>query len=188
MKEIYFVRHGQSQANARNAYAGWDDVGLTDMGREQAKAVASVIKDLDIDAIICSDLSRSHETANIIADSIDFKGEVRVDPRLREVGLGQLSGTSPDKGIKEYLLQATDGVNAMGVEPVNDCMVRARALLKDVLDDPSQRVLLVGHGGIKRFLQLVVDGQEADSLERIINLPDTPNAHLVKLYPGETHE
>jgi broad specificity phosphatase PhoE len=74
------------------------------------------------------------------------------------------------------------------VEPVNDCMVRARALLKDVLDDPSQRVLLVGHGGIKRFLQLVVDGQEADSLERIINLPDTPNAHLVKLYPGETHE
>jgi hypothetical protein len=87
MKEIYFVRHGQSQANARNAYAGWDDVGLTDMGREQAKAVASVIKDLDIDAIICSDLSRSHETANIIADSIDFKGEVRVDPRLREVGL-----------------------------------------------------------------------------------------------------
>jgi broad specificity phosphatase PhoE len=46
---IYFVRHGESEANARKVFAGKrDDSLLTKKGEEQAKEVANHVKSLGI--------------------------------------------------------------------------------------------------------------------------------------------
>ena len=37
MVKLVLVRHGESVANAANVYTGWNDVPLTEKGREQAK-------------------------------------------------------------------------------------------------------------------------------------------------------
>ena len=48
MAEIYFVRHGQSEANAANLVAGWRDYTLTEEGVNQAMKEAQEIERVDI--------------------------------------------------------------------------------------------------------------------------------------------
>ena len=37
MAKLVLVRHGESVANAENVYTGWNDVPLTEKGKQQAK-------------------------------------------------------------------------------------------------------------------------------------------------------
>lgn len=62
LNSIYFVRHGESEANLQGLFAGQkDDSILTEKGREQAKITAQNIKIQipKIDRIICSPLKRT---------------------------------------------------------------------------------------------------------------------------------
>ena len=73
MAEIYFVRHGQSEANAANLVAGWRDYPLTKEGVNQATKEAQEIKrKLHIGGMISSPLMRAHDTAKIIAQGNNF--------------------------------------------------------------------------------------------------------------------
>jgi broad specificity phosphatase PhoE len=94
---IYFVRHGESEANEIKVFAGQkDDSVLTEKGRLQAKATAKEILDegIKIDRIITSPLKRAVETAHIIAQEIGFDvSEIITDERIIEYDLGSLSGT-----------------------------------------------------------------------------------------------
>ena len=69
MKEIYFVRHGESVANATNRYAGQFDSPLTKKGIEQAHESVNNFKNIEINKIISSTLSRAFNTAKIIRDA-----------------------------------------------------------------------------------------------------------------------
>jgi broad specificity phosphatase PhoE len=70
---IYFIRHGESEANLRHVFAGQkDNSALTDKGREQARLEGEKIKSLNlsISKIISSPLIRAHDTAKIVAGII----------------------------------------------------------------------------------------------------------------------
>ena len=76
MKKVLYVRHGQSETNLRGVFAGGnDDTRLTDLGREQAKNAGKELKGIKIDRIICSPLSRTYETAQIIAKELGFNAK-----------------------------------------------------------------------------------------------------------------
>lgn len=94
---IYFVRHGQSQANLQRVYAGQrDDSLLTRLGRKQAQAAGADIlkRQFKIDQIISSPLIRASETAKIIADVIGLDSyKIQIDGRLSEYDMGDFSGT-----------------------------------------------------------------------------------------------
>ncbi|KAH7101953.1 phosphoglycerate mutase-like protein [Auriculariales sp. MPI-PUGE-AT-0066] len=61
---IYFVRHGQSEDNVRNIWAGWKDAPLSAKG--QAEAVGRAFADKHISAIFASDLKRASATGRAI--------------------------------------------------------------------------------------------------------------------------
>lgn len=63
---LYFVRHGQTDYNLKNAYYGWADIGLNDCGRAQAAQVADLLSDVRFDELWASDLRRVTETVDII--------------------------------------------------------------------------------------------------------------------------
>ena len=64
MTRLIFVRHGQSEANEQNRFAGHTNVPLTALGKVQAERAAEyIVKREKIDKIYSSDLQRAHDTA-----------------------------------------------------------------------------------------------------------------------------
>lgn len=64
------MRHGLSVLNVRGIRAGHIETPLTDEGRQQARRAGQAAKKYQIDTIVCSPLSRAHETAAIVAKEI----------------------------------------------------------------------------------------------------------------------
>ncbi len=84
---IYFIRHGESQGNARNAFLGYTDLDLTAKGEEQAQATAGYLQTLKVDAVYASDLLRAYHTAQATAKILGLA--VVKDERLREIYCGE---------------------------------------------------------------------------------------------------
>ena len=89
MHTVYFTRHGQTVWNVENKICGVTDSPLTDLGRSQARALGRQLADdgHGITHILCSPLSRAHETAQIIAAETGLP--LTVEPRLREQAFGK---------------------------------------------------------------------------------------------------
>src|SRR5437867_2471155 len=64
---LYFVRHGATQLTAEDRFSGATGVDLSDEGRRQVERLAERLSDDGIRAIYCSPLSRTVETARILA-------------------------------------------------------------------------------------------------------------------------
>src|SRR6476619_2940060 len=72
---LYFIRHGESQANEQNRFAGRLDAPLTTLGLRQAEQAADRVAALAasgirIDEVHTSTLRRAQETARTITDRL----------------------------------------------------------------------------------------------------------------------
>lgn len=94
------VRHGESEANAKQVFAGQDDSPLTPTGRRQAAAVADALAREPIARVISSDLSRARDTAEIIARRHGLR--VETTPALREWDVGELVGLNREQSSSRY--------------------------------------------------------------------------------------
>lgn len=84
---IYFIRHGESQANAIDVFLGHTDLDLTQRGSEQAERTADYLQTLKVDCIYSSDLKRAYHTAQATAKRFDLP--IQKDERLREIYCGE---------------------------------------------------------------------------------------------------
>ena len=84
---LYFIRHGESQANARDVFLGHTDLDLTEKGGEQAEKTANYLQTLNVDAIYASDLLRAYHTAKATAKRLGLT--IIKDERLREIYCGE---------------------------------------------------------------------------------------------------
>lgn len=146
---VYFVRHGESEANRKHVFAGQrDDCALTDLGREQAHAAGEDIKrqGLKFDRIMCSPLQRTHQTATIIAEEIGFDAEkIIIDPRITEYDMGSLTGEPMDKTSAELI--APDDA-----EDVQAFQKRVMAALHEAAELPGN-TLVVSHAGVAKVIE-----------------------------------
>lgn len=170
---IYFIRHGESEANERKVFAGQkDDSVLTEKGREQAKTTAKEIlaEGIKIDRIITSPLIRAIETAHIIAKEIDFDiSKIIKDKRLIEYDLGTLSGAPWNPVINL--------VEAEGAEDPYAFKNRILSCINDVSKLPGN-TLLSGHGIIGRMLKTLKEGKDPKTFNE---MPTLENAYILKI-------
>lgn len=96
--ELYAIRHGESEANRRGAYAGWAQVGLTDKGREQAALLGRRLKGIAFDAVFSSDLLRTRQTTELVLPGVPYE----VSDKLREIHVGILEGRTREEARKEF--------------------------------------------------------------------------------------
>ena len=81
MGHIYFVRHGQTQWNLENKICGVTDIGLTELGHEQAIEAGRIIlqEKNHADEILHSPLIRAAETARHIAEITGIPMRMDID-------------------------------------------------------------------------------------------------------------
>jgi probable phosphomutase (TIGR03848 family) len=79
MTTLLLLRHGRTTANASGVLAGWTPgVGLDEIGRGQAAAVAARLAPVGLAAVVSSPLDRCQETATaLLASTDDRMGECR---------------------------------------------------------------------------------------------------------------
>jgi probable phosphoglycerate mutase len=154
--ELLLVRHGES-APARDGEPfplvdGHGDPELAPAGREQAIRVADRLEHEDITAIYVTTLRRTLQTAAPLADRLGLTP--RVEPDLREVGLGEWEGGSFRRHIAEghpiakrmFEEQRWDVIP--GAEPAEAFATRVRAAIVRIAGaHPDETVVVVSHGG-----------------------------------------
>ena len=147
--ELYAIRHGQSAANAIQAHAGWAQVPLTELGREQAAKAGELLKGLEFERIIVSDLLRARETAQIALPGRNFEQ----DPRLRETNVGSLQGRrvvelTAERGEEYVRRRVARDYRVYSGEDTHAHYDRVAEFMKDLESAPDDaRIAAVCHEG-----------------------------------------
>jgi len=97
---ILIARHGETEWNAVGRMQGQQNSPLTDGGIAQARILAQVVDQYDMDRIISSPLGRATETSNIVAKQTALP--VETDNRLREIDIGAYSGLTKKEVNSRY--------------------------------------------------------------------------------------
>lgn len=103
--KLVFVRHGQSEWNASGQFTGWVDVGLTELGVEEATFGGQLLKEsgIQFDVMYTSVLKRAIRTGNIVLEQIGQEYiPVQKTWRLNERMYGGLQGLNKKKTVEEH--------------------------------------------------------------------------------------
>lgn len=100
IKNIYVVRHGETDWNKNQRFQGATDIKLNDMGRDQAANLKAFFQSIQIDSAYSSTLSRASETAEIALS--DLKISIHKDERLREISIGEAEGLTHEEILQKY--------------------------------------------------------------------------------------
>lgn len=170
---LFYLRHGESEANIRNLFAGQkDDSPLSPLGIKQARQAAKEINDIDIDRIISSKLIRAQQTAILVAKYINFDlNNIENDDRIIEYDMGALTGTPIRKVSSQEL------VLAEGAENPLEFRNRILSFLKEHQNNP-QNILVVSHAGVGRAIEAA--RQNIDPSD-FYGLDAYPNTHSFEL-------
>lgn len=155
---LYLIRHGQSHVNLEDWQDGNLDEGLTDLGREQAAALAKWLPaELpQIDALYTSTMRRARETAAPLART--YARAVLPDDRLREIGNNRADHSPwPNDDLpREYAEHWSSERPFSSVVPLvpggetfMHFRTRVGLFIEEMVErHPGQIVLAVCHGGV----------------------------------------
>lgn len=154
---LLLVRHGATQLTAEDRFSGAVGVDLSDEGRFQVRALAQRLSSERIEAIYSSPLSRTMETAQLLA--APQKLAVVERPGLREISHGRWEGLTrrevEERFPDEYASWEADPFTFAPVDGESGLSVLARALpvIRElVVAHPRQTVLVVSHKATLRIL------------------------------------
>ena len=101
MTKFLIIRHGQSEANLLDVFAGNFDAPLTERGLCQAQRTAEYIKEnYKVDKVVASDLKRAFVTGKTLSDMLGL--EITSTSELREISAGDWEGVPFTTIKKEY--------------------------------------------------------------------------------------
>jgi len=170
---IYFIRHGESEANVANVFSGPDSL-ITDHGREQARVAGEKLKSdgIVVDRIISSTYQRSTETARIIAEAIGFDvDKIQYDHRLVEINCGELTYKSRSDYTERQMLECD------GAEDAYKFQERVMKSFNEIKLLPGN-TLIVSHAGVGCMINSTKNGLSASDF---IEVDEYPNATVVEL-------
>jgi len=169
---VYLLRHGDIRKDDIKRYIGQADLSLSEAGRAQALDWHNELAHIPFSRIFCSDLSRSYETACIIAEG---RNNVPVQSlhKLREINLGAWDG-QPIADVRrlypgEYEKRGADLVYYR--PPAGECFAdiaaRVIPLFEEIVRNVPGNVLIVGHAGVNKVLLCHLLGMPLDNLLRL---------------------
>lgn len=161
--ELILSRHGETEENKLHIMQGQLPGHLSEVGKQQAEALAEKLNDEALDVIVCSDLARSYDTAMAVARR---KGLQPVStPLLREMDWGVYTGKVANEMDFTTLPESVETIEAL-YKRAEDFI---RFLKKEF---PGKRILAIGHGGFNRA---IIARLENLAPEKILELPIMKN-------------
>ena len=148
--KLYITRHGETKRNKEQRVLGRTDDPLSEKGLAQAAELAEKMKDIEIDMIFVSPLSRARQTAQAVGDVKDLIPIV--DERLIETNFGDFEGV--DRWCEEYQNAKRDHFKRYpNGESYFDMAYRIYNFMFEIKDKyPDKKVLVVSHGGVCRII------------------------------------
>jgi probable phosphoglycerate mutase len=165
MTTVLAVRHGETPWNREGRIQGWAPVGLTDRGREQARAAGQRLAEFDVDRLVASDLERACATATEL-QRVGVTADLTLERAWRERDAGRLQGLTDD-AVYDHRPDHDREESLVGLEPAPTGgesldTVRSRvesglASLRDQVG-PDGTAVVVTHGGPLRLLLGFAEG------------------------------
>lgn len=192
-KQLYILRHGQTQFNAEGKLQGHCNSPLTELGESQARALGQALakalaqdgSTVDEWRLIASPLGRAVQTAQLVCEGLGLNSNsIQTDERVMEAGLGDweqreiasIMAAHPElDGRGDWYLQAPNA------EP----LAQIRSRLQNWLQDPAtpNKVILVSHGLTGVVLRGMLQHLDDDALW----LQDKPQDAFYHFQEGQLH-
>lgn len=150
---IYFVRHGSTDWNDHinengqrdPKLQGRADIPLNNKGVSQAMAIAENLKNIKFDRVMCSPLTRTRQTCEIINNG---KYPIEYDERLIERDFGEFEGLSRTQFDFKAFCNEYYSPTLTRAETIQAVKDRVFNLLDELKQKPNENVLIVSHGGV----------------------------------------
>lgn len=157
---LWFLRHGESEANAQGLFAGRSvDSPLTAKGCQQARDAAALLPP-QLEWIVSSPLRRAVDTAVLVRDTLTLDLTIEVDERICEWDIGQASGTPV------RMISAEEMIELFAAEDLDHFDRR----VSSAIDDLRRRKgtgLLVSHAGVARAFLARESGYSPSDFRRV---------------------
>jgi len=154
---IYFVRHGRTDDNEREAKGEvfkTSDLGLNELGREQAGELAEKLKEVKLDAVVTSPLKRARETAEII-------NKYHGAPMEEEEGLAERKGVAADMVLWHELFDFDKNLQVEGGENLRDFFERVYAAIERIRAKyEGKDILVTSSGGVNHVFRAYFNNLE----------------------------
>ena len=168
------MRHGQSVANVTGHWQGQGDSPLSDLGRDQAQALARRFYGQRWDRVVSSPLTRAHDTARALGLPVDL------EPGLQEIDVGRWEGLRPEEVEVRFPdeLSALARGEMIAIGGIGESWADLAARVGEALQTlraslpPNGRALVFSHGGVISTiaaLALGVRDRRPRPLGRIVN-------------------
>lgn len=145
------VRHGETDYNKENRYAGTIDIPLNESGRNDVSLAAAHIRSMEFDLALVSPLRRATETAHILTE-----GRIKIVPSsyAQERNYGILQGCvyADVEHIRppiHFIKVGGDyhSLNPPQAETFDELRARAEAFFEYIITQfMGKRILIVSHG------------------------------------------
>ncbi|EEH92079.1 MULTISPECIES: adenosylcobalamin/alpha-ribazole phosphatase [Citrobacter] len=154
---LWLVRHGETEANVAGLYSGHAPTPLTERGIAQAQTLGTLLRNVPVDNVLCSELERARHTTQLILG--DREVPVRNMPELNEMFFGDWEMRHHRDLAREdaenYAVWCNDWQNATptngeGFQAFSQRVERFIAQLADY--KTCQNLLVVSHQGVLSVL------------------------------------
>ncbi len=189
MVKLFLTRHGQTLWNVEKRMQGQLDSDLTELGREQAKALGKRLSDEKIDVIYSSPLGRAMDTAKLIRG--DREIEIKTDDGLMELYLGPWQG----RLLSDVSLEFPEQTENFWKRPENyqrddgetyyQLRERASKVVGRIAEEENgKNVLVVTHGIVLKTLRSYFQYQGIDEITNYNQSPQSTALSIVEKRDG----
>lgn len=189
MKDIYFIRHGQTEKNEEHVHQHYDEP-LSEKGKEQARVLGEFMKTLDVTALMTSPFARARQTAAFVGEAIGlpYTIDVSVHETVRPAylyGKPHLSFATFRYLFNLFLHQSQNGWDDAGAENMFDVRNRVHDTKDMITETREDAIAVVSHAVFIDLFVHWVCAEKRMSLLRFIHLiifmkkmPNTAIAHI----------
>lgn len=187
MTTLLLARHGETPWNREGRVQGWAATGLTDRGREQARALGSWLdREYGIDRVIASDLERTRATTAGVREAADGVPAPEFDGALRERGFGVYQGFLADEMVDRFPdYDDTESILTLPIDPLNgesvggfiDRVERGWDRVTDTVEN-GETALVVTHGGVLKLLRAMLTDRDREAM---LTQSSPPNCSVTEI-------
>ena len=170
LPRLVLLRHGQSQWNLENRFTGWEDVPLTDLGKQEARGAGErmLAAQIDIDRCFTSNLQRAQKTLALALEAMGSSDlPITRHEALNERHYGDLQGLNKGETAEKYgdeqvhIWRRSFDVPPPNGESLKDTAARTLPWFRETVLGAiraGEDVLVAAHGNSLRAIVMDLEG------------------------------